>query len=477
MEVSTMSLQVNLKLKLSKILKKITVKYNTFEKATYDEYLIASLVLNSKSKSKAFDYIDEITGAGSLNSHFKKLYDKISSFTDEQLERIMESSMFPILKIDKSNSYEYYPQLDISVFHKHVYNGDIANLDNLLELLYIKEDVLELQVNDGKTIDKSEPYTVAFDNNGNISVRVLDRSITIDSELFDSLLDVELDSIEKYQGFIHNKADGKDWNTLNNLVINSLFSTNNYLYDADGNHLLIRNENVRRTEVAKMSGLYIYRQSNVPYEKNPLLCERVLDVIKENGTYSMFKPQLFVKLLNNVELHKTVGYINDLYLHSTSMPRDIALLSINLLRQGILTGWMSFVLDAILEYCSTKEYNLIYRANSNVKFSIDQLIVIDRSLLTDKHRKQVDEYFDNINKMKATIKEITGDITTSGLREAVKKLVSDEKTKRFSKLCNNLIGHVAKGLDSASLNEIKQWSNDAIELKELGVIMKRKINS
>lgn len=472
-----MSLQVNLKLKLSRTLKKITVKYNTFEKATYDEYLIASLVLHSKSQNEAFNYIDEITGSGSLNSHFKRLYDNISSLTDEQLESIMKNSMIPILKIDESNRYEYYPQLDISVFHKHVYNGDIANFDNLLELLYIKEDVLELQVNDGKTIDKSEPYTVAFDNNGNISVRVIDKNITIDSELFDSLLDVELESIEKYQGFIHNKADGKDWNTLNDLVINSLFSTNNYLYDADGNHLLIRNENVRRTEVAKMSGLYIYRQSNVPYERDAVLCERVLDIIKKNSSYPMFKTQLFVKLLNNVESNKAVGYINDLYLHSTLMPKEIAILSINLLKQGILTGWMPMVLEAILEYCSKYEYSWVYRANTNIKLSIDQLIVIDRSLLTDQHKKQVDEYFDNINKMKVTIREITGYITTSGLRESVKKLVSDEKTKRFSKLCNSLIGHVSKDLDSAPLNEIKQWSNDAIELKELGVIMKRRLET
>ena len=89
-----MSLRVNLKLKLSKIVKRITVKYNTFEKATYDEYLIASLVLRSKSEDEAYGYIDEITGSGSLNSHFKRLYKEIVTLFKKQLEKIMENSMF-----------------------------------------------------------------------------------------------------------------------------------------------------------------------------------------------------------------------------------------------------------------------------------------------------------------------------------------------------------------------------------------------
>lgn len=64
---------------------------------------------------------------------------------------------------------------------------------------------------------------------------------------------------------------------------------------------MIRNENVRRTEVAKMSGLYIYRESVIVYDGNIKLCEKVLGVISSNKNYSMFKPQLFVKLLRNID--------------------------------------------------------------------------------------------------------------------------------------------------------------------------------
>ena len=53
--------QINLKLKLSKIRYGIKVSYNTFEKATYDQYLMSSLALRSKDETQAYQYIDEIS--------------------------------------------------------------------------------------------------------------------------------------------------------------------------------------------------------------------------------------------------------------------------------------------------------------------------------------------------------------------------------------------------------------------------------
>ncbi|MDE7440138.1 MAG: hypothetical protein K2N23_06505 [Clostridia bacterium] len=470
-----MSLRVNLKLKLSKIIKRITVKYNTFEKATYDEYLIASLVLRSKSEDDAFEYIDEITGAGSLNPHFKRLYQEISALSQEQLERIMANSMFPILKIDDSNRYEYYPQLNISVFQKRIYDGDIGEKENLSELLHIQEDIIARQVHDVKTLDKPEPYYVEFGNDGNIAVKLLDKNISVDSKLFESLLTIELDSIAKYKGAIHNKADGVGWSILNNSVVNNLFSTNNFYYDDNGDHLLIRNENIRRTEVARVSGLYIYRESVISYDGNIKLCEKVLDIIGQNKNFSMFKPQLFVKLLKNLEDYNAVQYIN-LYFSNVSGSKEIAMLVIELLRKGVLTGWAATVLNGVKMYCSKDEYSLVYRADPYVGFAINQLILVDKNLLIEEHKKLVDDYFADLNKKKATITEITGEITVSGLRENVKKLTSDDQTKRFSKLCNNLIGHVAKDLDNASLQETEQWLKDALELRELGTVMKRKLD-
>lgn len=56
-----------------------------------------------------------------------------------------------------------------------------------------------------------------------------------------------------------------------------------------------------------------------------------------------------------------------------------------------------------------------------------------------------------------------------------KKLESDDITKRFSKLCNQLIGHVQKGLNSVDTITLEKWLQDALELKELSIHIERKI--
>lgn len=75
--------------------------------------------------------------------------------------------------------------------------------------------------------------------------------------------------------------------------------------------------------------------------------------------------------------------------------------------------------------------------------------------------------YNNLSLMKQTIISIIGEITTSGLREAVKKLKSDATTKKFTKLCNNLIGHEVDNLDKASYEQTVQWHKEAMELKSL----------
>ena len=162
-----MSLQVSLKLKLSKQIKKIKVKYNTFEKATYDEYLICSLALrtaNDKNQEKTvFEYIDDITGEGSLNKHFINIYARVKTFSEEQLSKIMANSMIPSLKLDEKNRYEYYPQLNVSVFNKKIYHGDLGAYTNLTQIIMINEEIFVMSVEKVREDTKPEQYSVNFD--------------------------------------------------------------------------------------------------------------------------------------------------------------------------------------------------------------------------------------------------------------------------------------------------------------------------
>lgn len=471
-----MSLQVSLKLKLSKQIKKVKVKYNTFEKATYDEYLICSLALrtaNDKNQEKTvFEYIDDITGEGSLNKHFRNIYARVKTFSEEQLSKIMANSMIPTLKLDEKNRYEYYPQLNVSVFNKKIYHGDLGAYTNLTQIIMINEEIIDMSVETVRDDTKPEQYSVNFDEKENVKVRILNEYLSIENEVFEESLCLDLGNINTYQGKIHDKVDGDGWRVLNNSALNNLFSNKNFYYDA-GDHILVRNDSVRKTIISKVHGLYIYKEEIISYQGNAVLCDRVIDFLLENKTIGEFKPKSILFLLKYVSDKKAQKVVNSMLLKKEE--KEVALYGLDLMERGLVSGWLVTVTKIFLKYASGYQLNLIYQANAELNYSIEQLIKIDADLLTVSHKEQVDKYNADLDAKKKTIIELTGIITTKGLRERAKDLESDETTKKFSKLCNRLIGHVNEGLDDVSLVTLEQWHKDALELKEISLIIERRL--
>ncbi|MBQ7339315.1 MAG: hypothetical protein IJW43_00495 [Clostridia bacterium] len=473
-----MSLQVSLKLKLSKQIKKIKVKYNTFEKATYDEYLICSLALrtaNDKNQEKTvFDYIDDVTGEGSLNKHFRNIYARVKTFSAEQLSMIMANSMIPTLKIDEKNRYEYYPQLNVSVYNKKIYQGDLGTYNNLPQIIMINEEIIDMSIETVKDDTKPEQYSVTFDEKENIKVRLLNDYLPIDNEIFEESLCLDLGNINSYQGKIHDNVDGNGWRVLNNSALSNLFSNRNYYYD-NGDHFFIRNDSVRKTIISKVHGLYIYKEDILSYQGNAILCDKVIDFLLENKTIGEFKPKSILFMLKYVSNKKAQKVVNSLLLKKEE--KEIALYGLDLMERGLVNGWLVTVTKTFLKYASGYQLNLIYQANAELNYTIEQLIQIDADLLQFEHKMQVKKYNEDLEAKRKTIREITGDITTKGLREKAKALESDEITKKFSKLCNRLIGHVNEGLDDVSLTTLEQWHKDALELKEISILIQRKLEN
>lgn len=473
-----MSLQVSLKLKLSKQIKKIKVKYNTFEKATYDEYLICSLALrtldNSNQDRVAFEYIDDITGDGSLNKHFRNIYARVKNFSKEQLSKIMANSMIPTLKIDEKNRYEFYPQLNVSVFNKKIYQGDLSEYDTLSQLIMINEEIIDMSVETVKDDTKPEQYSVTFDEEENIKIRILNDYLFINNEIFEESLCLDLGNINLYQGKIHDNVDGSGWRVLNNSALNNLFANRNYYYD-NGDHFFIRNDSARKTIISKVHGLYIYREEIIPYQNNVVLCNKVIDFLLENKTIGELKLKSILFLLKYVSDIKAQKVIN--YMLLKKEEKEFALYGLDLIERGLIDEWDAPVAEIFLKYASGYQLNLIYQANTELNYKIEQLIKIDLDSLKLEHKMQVIKYNADVEAKRKTIREITGDITTKGLREKAKDLESDETTKKFSKLCNRLIGHVNEGLDDVSLTTLEQWHSDALELKELSILIQRKLKN
>ena len=49
-------------------------------------------------------------------------------------------------------------------------------------------------------------------------------------------------------------------------------------------------------------------------------------------------------------------------------------------------------------------------------------------------------------------------------------------TKKFTKLCNNLIGHEVDNLDKATYEQTVQWHKEAMELKNLSETISKRLN-
>ena len=473
-----MNLQVSLKLNLSKQIKKIKVKYNTFEKATFDEYLITSLVYRTYKdidrEKLILDYINDITGEGSLNHHFKNLYSKLKIFNEEQLKKIMDNSMIPTLKIDEKNRYEYYPQLNVSIFNKRLYQGDIIEYNNLPMLLMINEEIIDLSIETIRDEVKAEQYLVSFDESDNVEIKILNNFLPIDGKLFEETLCVDLKNVDSYQGEIHNNADGNGWKVLTNSAFNNLFSNSNYYYE-NGDHYFVRNESVRKTSIAKVHGLYIYNEKILNYQNNPVLCKRVIDFLLKNNTINEYKTTSIIAMLKFVDDEKCQKVVNSMLMKKES--KEFALVGLDLIGKGIIYGWVKMALKLFLKYAEAYHLNYLYQADSDLPFTIEQLIKIDKDILSESHKVKVDEYNSNVEAKKKTIREITGEVTTKGLRENAKKLEADEITKKFSNLCNRLIGHVNVDLDKASLTELEVWHKEALELNELSLQIEKKLLS
>jgi|GEM_PF-1371146 len=106
---------------------KTVLEYSTYEQAKWDQYFIATLVNNTNSRDEAVTYLDNLTENGSLNAYFKKLLDDVimnKEKSPEVFQRLLESSLYPVINLDNSYRWFYLPIFDISLLRRN--KKDIA---------------------------------------------------------------------------------------------------------------------------------------------------------------------------------------------------------------------------------------------------------------------------------------------------------------------------------------------------------------
>ena len=444
-------LQVNVQLNLPKFFNTLVLEYNTYEKATFDQYLATSIALRSKNPKEAYNYIDELTGKGSLNGHFKKLYDKVSELELYAQEKILNDSMFHITKIDKSNRYVYYPDFDVSILNNKIYkNFDGLSFDEIKTMLMISYDIINITIEERGSNDKYDNYKVRISNNS-LEISIGNEWKPMSQDAFEKYCKHSDIEIKRYPGRIKSEADGEGWVLLTDNSFNALFSSNKTFTDNDGNYYIITNDYIKKTEIAEIVGLYFYREQRLDFVKaNKYYCEMAIKSLLTNSQINESKTKTLVSLLKVVDDMLAQNVIN--YILTRKESKEIALIGLDLIRTGLEKNWEVDSLRSIKPYSSTNDMNILYRIDSSLEFTDSELALIDNDLLTEDDLVKKRAYLEDRNNKKQFIERKLGEISGSALRQNVKKVLpqSNKDVKKFNKLCNELFAHNDIALEDMS---------------------------
>ena len=453
-----MEIRAKVALSLPNDFYKIILKYDTFEKATYDSYLVASIVNNTKTEKEAFKYIDEITGNGSLNPHFKKMYKEISQLSDEQVQNILNDSLFPITIVDKKNHFKYYPMLDITRMNDKVYKGNLYEQNIVKELLMPKDKnvkFLDLQYETEPGTLKKDNYNAIFSNTG-IKIDIGDGNYyMISNDNFNKVYKNDIEDISMYEGKIGTEITNGNWFVLNNVLLNSLKLYKMKYIDSYGNINCVFLDKLKKYEVIKVFSMYFYKETIIEYTpKNVNECNEVVNYLLDSKFINEFKTKNLIHLLKSTDDLLAQKVIN--YILSRKDSKEISELGLNLIKIGLEKNWLIDTLISIKKYTPSYDIKHIYKLDSkNICYSIEDLLNIDDIDLNAQDKVRKKEYLDERDNMIQEIRRIIGEMTTSGVREKMKKLQKDSVQKALTKFMNEYIGHSKKSYDELTMEKLK----------------------
>lgn len=435
------------------------LKYDTYQKATYDSYLIAALVKNAKNKKAAMNYIDEISGNGSLNPHFKKLYEEISEFTPEQIDGILKNSLYPVTMMEKGH-FKYYEMFNATRFNDKVYDGNLRFQEEFLkERLLPKEDgikFLSLEFEEGEGTIKKDTYDAVFSDEG-ISVNLDNNQYyPISKEDFYKVYEVENLDLSEYQGDVGSKITVGQWYVLTQSVLDS-YKKDQFCYkDKNGNYAVILSDYIKITEVINVFDLHFYKETKYEFTKgNKEIIEEALKQLLDNGWANNYKVKSLVKMLFfvNDEIGKAVVE----YILKRKDSKEVAEFGMKIIKSGFVKGWPKEVLLSIKRSVNSSDYKYLYLIDSDLGFVVEDFLDIDDADLIEIHRMQKKAY---LEERKNLIKDITlwlGEIcSVSGIRERSKKLQKNQTVITLNEFIKKYSAHSRIDWDSKSTDELKK---------------------
>jgi len=458
-----MEIRARVPLCLPNIYYKVTLKYDTFQKATFDSYLMACLVANSKNAEEAYKYIDEITGKGSLNQHFKDLYEEISHFTEEQIQGIVNNSLYPITVIDQKHHFKYYPMFNATRMDNKVYPGNNRDNDELIKSLIMprRDDVKFLSIDyyeeNGKL--QTDNYNAIF-NDDEIKVDLdNEQYYPISKEDFSVVYKNDVENLNGYLGEVGDKITNGNWNVLSKSIVDT-FSRSQYRYrDSNNVHTVLFPDFVKTIEVINVFGLYFYKETKYNFSNNnSKLCEDAVDYLMESKNINEFKTKSLLNILNFVDEKKAQNVIQ--YILGRKDSKEISELGLKLIKSGLEKGWEHDILLSIKKQIQSVDYKYLYRLDSNLNFDVEDLLTIDNIDLTNDDRIRKEEYIAQKENLLKEINQMIGEMTNSGVREKIKKLPKSDLKDKVKKFLDKRIGHSKKDYSSMNMEQVIKEYND-----------------
>lgn len=454
-----MEIKAKVALSLPNTFYKVILKYDTFEKATFDSYLIATLVANAENEEEAIKYIDEITGNGSLNTHFKTLYSQIKEFSKEQIDGIINNSLFPITVIDQKNHFKYYPMFDATRMNNKVYDGNLReNEDLLIKLIMPKgNDIKFLSIDyiEEEGALKTDNYNAIFSDN---MIKVnLDNGqyYEISRDNFELVHKNDFDNLGGFLGNVGNEITNDNWNVLSKPIIDT-FSKGEMVYkDSCGNHSILYGDCIKIIDIICVFGLYFYKETKFDFSrKNITKCDDAIEFLLESKSINEYKTKSLIMLLSNasdINAQKAVQYIL-----SRKDSKEISELGLRLIKGGLEKGWSHDVLLSIKKQVSYTDYKYLYRLDNNLDFTVEDFLEIDNAVLTENDKKEKQKYIERKDNLLNEINKIIGEIANSGIRESIKSLEKSELKSRVKKFVDKRIGHAQKDYKSLDMVSLKK---------------------
>lgn len=466
---------VNIRLNLPKSFNKLVLRYNTFEKVSYDKYFIASLLSETRDKKKAERLIDELTGKGSLNAHFYKLYEEIKELSKQDIVKILKDSLYPIQKIE-DHRYIYIPMLDISIFDNRVFLGNLSGDENFpIQLVeeggsYISHNFLDPEVK-----IKPDNYTAILTDE-KIEVKIDNKFYLISLNDFQSIVIKEEFDLSYYQGKIHDVMSGNDWIQLAKSTLNNILDAKDFYYE-DGDHFGIYNDSVKRTSIAYRWGIYWVKDTIYKYRDSTSknICTKAAQILMESGRINEIKVTTLMDILRNISRDAQQEIIN--YVLSKKDVKELAINGLYLVEKGYEKGWNEKTIKSFYKFQETEKQLLsIYRLTDSIDYSIDDLLKLhklDKNVLNDGHIEVVDSYYLDVKQIINNINSKIGEMMSSGIRENIGKMPLDDHSKKLRKYLNS-IAHFEKDIKDKNLNQLKQYEEIVNENYETYIIVKQR---